>query len=292
MTYTVAALYRFMTIADAPSLRLRLKAAFTPLDICGSLLVATEGINGTLAGSAGSIDAMIAILKKETGLSRDEVKFSTSVEKPFNRLKVRLKKEIVTLRQGAAGDPTMRVGTYVTPQEWDALIASDDVLLLDTRNSYETRMGIFKNAVDPNIESFTQFADYVRTQLDPARHKKVAMYCTGGIRCEKASAFMLAEGFEQVYHLQGGILKYLEDIPPDNSSWEGACYVFDKRMGVGHGLKEMGYSMCFCCGGALTPQDRAHPLYEEGVSCASCHASSSADDKMRFRTRQQQMTQQ
>ncbi len=288
MQYKVAALYQFTPIADCAALRDRLRDAFAPLDLCGTLLLAPEGINGTLAGSASAIGGMLAVLAAETGLPLAEVKFSTATEKPFNKLKLRLKREIITFNQPQA-DPNMRVGTYVRPQNWNALIDDPDVTVLDTRNLYETAIGTFKNALDPQIAQFTDFADYVRTHLDPAKHKKIAMFCTGGIRCEKASAFMLAEGFAEVYHLKGGILKYLEDVPPEQSRWQGACYVFDKRVAVEHGLKTGAYSMCFCCGYPLTAADQQHDQYEAGVSCAYCFSQSSDADKARFRTRQRQM---
>jgi UPF0176 protein len=286
-TYTIAALYRFVSIEDVPSLQIELKNAFSLAGICGTLLIASEGINGTLAGSASAIEEMLGILEQKTGLKRDEVKFSYSEEKPFQKLKVRQKKEIITFRQLEA-DPNIRVGQYVEPKDWNDLIAQPDIIVLDTRNVYETMVGTFKNAGDPKIEIFTQFADFVRGHLSPEKHKKIAMFCTGGIRCEKASAFMLAEGYEEVYHLKGGILKYLEEIPPEESQWEGACYVFDRRMAVGHGLKTGKHSMCYSCGYALTSEDKEHPHYEEGVSCAYCHNKTSSTDKERFRTRHQQ----
>jgi len=289
MHYTIAALYRFVSLQDIPSLRVELLARFQALGLCGSLLLAPEGVNGTLAGDEASIDAMLDILKQITGLPREDVKFSSSEEKPFNRLKIRLKREIVTFKQPEA-DPTKRVGTYVQAEDWNALTDDPEVVVLDTRNSYETMIGTFAGAEVPPIDSFTEFATYVRAKLDPKRHKKIAMYCTGGIRCEKASSFMLAEGFEEVYHLKGGILKYLEEVPEAASKWNGECYVFDRRMAVGHGLTTGRYSMCFNCGNPLNEQDREHPFYEDGVSCASCHATTSAEDKARFRTRHRQMT--
>jgi UPF0176 protein len=290
MSYHVAAFYRFVQILDPAALQTQLRAALAPWpSLCGSLLIAPEGINGTLAGQDDAIDRLLDILAESTGLSRADVKFSTAPSKPFSKLKLRLKREIITFKQPQA-DPTRLAGTYVTPQDWNALLADPDVTVLDTRNLYETAIGSFKGAQNPNIECFTEFADYVRTQLDPAREKKIAMFCTGGIRCEKASAFMRAEGFADVYHLQGGILKYLEEVPPAESQWQGACYVFDKRVAVGHGLSTGDYHMCFCCGYPLTATDTTHAHYEAGVSCAWCYAQSSAADKARFRTRQHQMT--
>ncbi len=289
MTYNVAALYQFVAIPDTAALRLSLKEAFAPLDICGTLLVAPEGINGTLAGRGDAIEKMLAILNEKTGLPRDAVKFSTAPEKPFNRLKIRLKRELITFNQPHA-DPNTLAGTYVEAQDWNKLISDPDVVVLDTRNRYETVIGVFDKALDPQIDKFTDFAEYVKQNLDATKHKKIAMYCTGGIRCEKASAYMRAEGFEEVYHLKGGILKYLETIPADESKWQGECYVFDKRMAVGHGLTTGNYSMCFCCGYPLSAEDKKHPAFEEGVSCAHCHADSSEEDKQRFRARHQRMT--
>ena len=288
MAYTVAALYRFVALPDVPALRQTLLQACADLNLCGSLLLAPEGINGTIAGSAESIERVLEILHQHTGLSRDEIKFSTAPEKPFQRFKIRLKREIVTFKQDSA-DPTIRVGTRVAPQDWNALLDDPDMVVLDTRNVYETMIGSFERAHDPRIQTFTEFADYVRTHLNPEQHKKIAMFCTGGIRCEKASAFMLAEGFDTVYHLQGGILKYLEEIPPESSKWNGECYVFDRRVAVGHGLTTGRYGMCFCCGYPMTEADKTNPLYEDGVSCAHCHSRTSAEDKARYRARHQQV---
>jgi UPF0176 protein len=286
--FKIAALYRFTPQADIPALRALLRAEFEALGIKGTILLAPEGINGTIAGTPAALDEAVRLLIAHTGLHAEDVKYSFADTAPFLRLKIREKPEIVTLRQPQA-DPCKQVGTYVAPQDWNALITDPDVLVLDTRNIYETKIGIFKGAVDPKIETFTQFVEFVRRELDPKRQKKIAMFCTGGIRCEKASSFMLHEGFEEVYHLKGGILKYLEDVPEQNSLWQGECYVFDRRMGVGHGLSVGQHSMCYCCGYPLSPEDRAHVLYEEGVSCAHCHATTSADDKQRYRMRQSQM---
>ena len=287
MPYTIAAFYRFTPIGDAEALQLELKQRLTLLDLCGTLLVAPEGINGTLAGTKGAIDAMLEMLRGATGLPREEVKFSEAAEKPFNRLKIRLKREIITFHKPDA-DPSVQVGTRVAAKDWNALIVAPDVLLLDTRNRYETRLGSFEEAVDPGIEQFSDFADFVRQNLDETRHQKVAMFCTGGIRCEKASSFMLQEGFSEVYHLKGGILKYLEEISAPDSRWRGDCYVFDHRMAVGQGLSTGRYEMCFSCGEALTAADRLEPQFEEGVSCPLCYERTSQADKARFRMRHSQ----
>jgi UPF0176 protein len=233
--YIVAAFYRFTPLADAAACRDAYQRALTPLDLCGTVLVAPEGINGMMAGRPDAIETMLSILHAQTGLLRQEVRFSLARDKPFDRLKIRLKREIITFNQPAA-DPALRPGAYVAPQDWNRLLDDPAVTLLDTRNRYETAIGTFAKAHDPQIERFTDFAAYVRANLDPAEDKKIAMYCTGGIRCEKAAAFMRAEGFAEVYHLQGGILRYLAEIPEAESRWQGECYVFDKRVAVGHGL--------------------------------------------------------
>lgn len=288
MTYHVAAFYRFTPVADPAALRADLKARWVTLDLCGSLLIAHEGINSTMAGSREALQQVLSDLHQAVGLTHEEVKWSLADVKPFNRLKIRLKKEIVTLGQPDV-DPTKKVGTYVEPENWNDLIKDPEVLVLDTRNTYETRIGIFKGAVDPNIATFRGFADYVEANLDPQKHKKVAMFCTGGIRCEKASSYMLQKGFETVYHLKGGILKYLETIPEQQSLWEGACYVFDHRMGVEHGLSSGNFMMCFSCGEALSHEDQQHPLFEDGVACAHCYHKTSDADKARFRERHRQI---
>jgi UPF0176 protein len=269
MTYKVAALYRFVPVTDLETHQAAIKAFEETYDLCGTILIAPEGINGTIGSSNGGVDAVLSYLDNHFEIMRGEVKFSESSKRPFLRYKVRIKKEIVTLRQPQA-DPSKVVGTYVEPENWNSLIADPEVLLLDTRNDYETKIGIFEGAVDPNIKTFTEFVDYVRENLDPQKHKKVAMFCTGGIRCEKASSFMLAEGFEEVYHLKGGILKYLETVSTDESKWNGECFVFDRRVGIGHGLTEGTAKICYGCRATLTPEDREHPLFEEGIKCHQC----------------------
>ncbi len=269
MNYKVAAFYRFVPLTDLQADQAWTKDLCLQNNICGTILLAPEGVNSTIAGFPEQMDHVIAQLDARFGISKGELKFSHASEKPFNRMKVRLKKEIITMRQPEA-DPSKKVGTYVAPKDWNNVISQDDVLLLDTRNTYETKIGIFKNAVDPKIEVFTEFVDYVRENLDPKKHKKVAMFCTGGIRCEKASSFMLNEGFEEVYHLKGGILQYLEDVPAEESLWDGECYVFDRRTSVGHGLQEGPYANCYGCGNPITAEDKLQPSYEAGVSCPNC----------------------
>jgi UPF0176 protein len=232
VSYTIAALYRFVSLPAPDALQEELRATFVGSDLRGTLLIANEGVNGTLAGSSAIIDQLLALLADRVGLDRADVKFSYAEERPFKRLKFKIKAEIIAFRK-ACVDPT-QAGSYVRPQDWNALIADGEVLLLDTRNSYETELGTFAGATAPDTATFSDFVSYVRESLDPAKHRKVAMFCTGGIRCEKASAFMLQEGFEEVFHLQGGILKYLEEVPTESSKWRGECYIFDDRTTVGH----------------------------------------------------------
>ena len=230
--YTVAAYYRFFPLADPAALRTALRAAFADTDLLGTTLIAPEGINGTMAASAETIDRLLEFLGEHACLVHAEVKFSTSEAAPFRRLKFKLKREIITFR-GAAVDPS-RPGMYVEPLAWNELVSSPDVLVLDTRNMYETEIGTFAGAVAPPLATFSDFAAYVCAHLDPEKHRRVAMFCTGGIRCEKASAYMLQQGFPEVYHLKGGILRYLEEVPAERSQWQGECYIFDERVSVGH----------------------------------------------------------
>jgi UPF0176 protein len=241
MPYKVAAFYQFAALPDFRELREPLRAICAELDLKGSVLLAHEGINGTLAGSAEAITALVEEMQFGTlfggRLDNLELKFSQGSAMPFQRLKIRLKKEIVTLGDTAT-DPTRQVGIYVDPADWNALIATPDTVVIDTRNAFEVAMGTFPGAVDPGIQSFGQFKDFAARHLDPAKHRKVAMFCTGGIRCEKASAYLLARGFSEVYHLKGGILRYLEGVPEAESRWRGECFVFDDRVALGHGLRE------------------------------------------------------
>jgi UPF0176 protein len=241
MTYKVAALYQFVPLPDFRELKDPLHKLCLDLGIRGTLLLAHEGINGTVAGSNEAIDGLMAELRDgalfKGRLDNLELKYSTASEMPFQRMKVRLKNEIVTLGDPQT-DPLRRVGTYVTPAEWNRLLEEPGIVLLDTRNDFEVEMGTFEGAVDPRIKRFGEFKDFVKNELDPKQHKKVAMFCTGGIRCEKASSYMLAQGFEEVFHLKGGILKYLEEVPETESRWNGGCFVFDERVALSHGLVE------------------------------------------------------
>lgn len=287
-TLVVAALYHFAALPDYREIRARLLAVAEAADIKGSLLLAEEGINGTISGTREGIDQVLNWLRADPRLAGLEHKESGSEGHPFYRLKIKLKKEIVTL--GVPGvDPTRNVGTYVDPKDWNAIISDPDTIVLDTRNDYEVKIGTFKGALDPETRSFREFPAYVREHLDPTRHKKVAMFCTGGIRCEKASSFMLNEGFDQVYHLKGGILKYLEQVPAEQSLWQGECFVFDHRVGVTHGLQEGDAEMCFGCRRPVTAEDRASPLYAVGTCCPWCHDRLTPDQRQRFAERQKQI---
>lgn len=283
----VAALYEFATLDDYQTMQPKLLAHCVEHGLMGTLLLAEEGINGTVAGSRAGIDALIAYLHADDRLAGLEHKESFANEMPFTRMKVKLKKEIVTL--GVAGiDPNQSVGTYVKPEDWNAIISDPDVVLLDTRNGYEVDIGTFKGAIDPHTTTFREFPQYVSDHLDPAKHKKVAMFCTGGIRCEKASSLMKQRGFEQVYHLQGGILKYLETVPVEESLWQGECFVFDQRIAVGHGLALSDYHQCHGCRHPISPEDMQSEKYQKGVSCPHCYDSMTEEKRQRFSERQKQ----
>jgi len=284
----VSALYKFVTLENYRQCREPLLDACLAAGTKGTLLLAHEGINGTIAGTRTAVDAVLDYLRSDPRLADLEHKESFDDHMPFHRMKVKLKKEIVTM--GVEGvDPNLVVGTYVKPKQWNALIADPEVLLLDTRNDYECSIGSFKGAIDPKTENFRDFPEYVGQNLDPQKHKKVAMFCTGGIRCEKASAFMLQQGFEEVYHLQGGILKYLEEVESAESAWEGECFVFDNRVSVNHALEKGQYDQCFGCRHPITKEDTLSGHYEKGVCCPHCFESLTQDQRTRFRERQKQI---
>jgi UPF0176 protein len=269
MTQVVATFYKFVKLPDFAEKRDSLLAYCQTQEIKGTILLAAEGINGTIAGSRQAIDSVLAVLRSDPRLADLEHKESHADSAPFDRIKVRLKKEIVTIGLPEI-DPSDRVGTYVSPQEWNALISDPEVTLIDTRNDYEVSIGTFKGAQNPNTASFRQFPDYVLNHLEPSQHKKVALFCTGGIRCEKASSFMKSQGFQEVYHLKGGILKYLEDVPEEESLWQGECFVFDRRVAVTHGLALGTHEMCHSCGHPISESDKTSPDYQEGISCPYC----------------------
>ena len=283
----VAALYKFANLHDYQEMQPLVLDYCIRQALFGTLLLAQEGINGTVAGTQAGIDALITFLKMDSRFFDLEHKVSYADEMPFTRMKVKLKKEIVTL--GVAGiNPNETVGTYVAPEDWNALISDPDVILIDTRNGYECDIGTFRGAIDPQTTSFREFPAYIKKTMNPAKHRKVAMFCTGGIRCEKASAFMLKQGYEEVYHLRGGILKYLEQIPPEKSLWEGECFVFDQRISVGQGLKVGEYEQCHGCRHPVSPEERASMHFVEGVSCPHCFSSLSEAKRSRFTERQKQ----
>lgn len=285
---TVAALYRFVPLDDFVQLQEPFQQQLEKLEVRGTLLLASEGINGTVAGSDAAIQSLIDFLRSDARLEALEVKYSHCDSMPFKRSRVRLKKEIVTMGVEDI-DPLDAVGTYVEPENWNALIADPDVVVIDTRNDYEVAIGSFKGAVNPETQSFRELPEFVRDNLDPMDHKKVAMFCTGGIRCEKSTALLKQMGFDEVYHLRGGILKYLETIPEEESQWEGDCFVFDGRVSVGHGLKESDHVMCFGCGWPVTVEGQQQPEFIPGVQCGHCAGTITEEQKKRFAERQRQI---
>ncbi len=286
--YIVAAMYKFVRLPDFELIQPKLLAFCREQNIKGTLLLAEEGINGTVVGSRKAIDALLDFLKSDQRLSTLEHKESLSEELPFHRMKVKLKKEIVTMGQPnikPIEDPKVRVD----PKDWNALISDPDVLLIDTRNEYEYQIGSFKNAVSPDTTNFREFPDYVKQKLNPEKNKKVAMFCTGGIRCEKASAYMIEQGFEEVYQLNGGILKYLEEVSTDESLWEGECFVFDSRVSVDHELAEGSYHQCFACRRPISDEEMQSKDYVEGVSCPRCINETTEEQRINFAERQKQV---
>jgi UPF0176 protein len=286
--YLTAALYKFVSLPDYKALQPLILNACIQHNIKGTLLLALEGINGTIAGSPADIQAVLTYLRQDPRLHDLEHKESYADQHPFYRMKVKLKKEIVTM--GVEGiNPNDVVGTYVKPEDWNALISDPDVIVLDTRNDYEVHIGTFKGAVDPKTTTFREFPKFVEQTLDNTKHKKVAMFCTGGIRCEKASSYMKQQGFEEVYHLQGGILKYLETVPKEQSMWEGECFVFDQRVAVKHGLEVGEYDQCYACRMPLSPEELSSPQYVPGISCPHCHDKTSEEKKAALTERQKQV---
>ena len=285
----VVALYRFTSFEDPAALRGPLAQTCCSLGVKGTLLLAPEGINGTIAGTDLAIDGALAAIRALPGCAELEHKESRAATMPFHRMKVRLKREIVTMGEPRV-DPVGQVGAYVAPEEWNALVADPEVVLIDTRNAYEVAVGTFEGAVDPQTESFRDFPRWFREHRDEllAGKSKVAMFCTGGIRCEKATALLRAEGVNDVYHLKGGILKYLETVPETDSRWNGECFVFDQRVAVGHGLAPGSHALCHACRMPVSVADQASPLYEEGVSCPACYHQRSDEDRTRYAERHRQ----
>jgi UPF0176 protein len=287
-SFKIIAFYCFARLGEAQTLQDPLKRLCLSAGVKGIVLLAAEGINGTLAGPPAGMDAVMAGIRALTGLSDLNEKISFAEKRPFMRLKIRLKSEIVTIGDTSV-DPLTHVGTYVTPQDWNALISDPETLVIDTRNAYEVALGTFEGAIDPKTRHFGDFPSYVHARLDPARHKKVAMFCTGGIRCEKASSLLLREGFPQVYHLKGGILSYLEQVNPDDSLWSGSCFVFDERVAVGHGLVPQPVLLCQNCSAVISADEIKSPLYEPGVCCSACSETMNPVQRASARERQRQM---
>lgn len=269
MCMLVATFYKFVSLPDYAELRSSILERCQAQHLRGTILLAQEGINGTLAGSRDAIHTVLSYLRQDARFADLTVKQAQSDSQLFDRMKVKLKKEIVTLGCPEA-DPTQQVGAYVKPKDWNELISDPEVTVIDVRNQFEVSIGSFRNAIDPKTASFRQFPDYVQSELDPTQHKKVALFCTGGIRCEKASSYLLSQGFEAVYHLEGGILNYLEEVPPENSLWQGECFVFDQRVAVTHGLNDGSYQLCQACGHPLSQADQASSQYHPGESCPYC----------------------
>ena len=294
MSVLVAAFYRFAALDGLPDLQRELGDLAAAEGVSGTILLAAEGVNGTIAGADAGVQALLARLRQVAGLERLEAKFSRSEIEAFHRLKVRLKREIVTM-----GEPQVSpylasaVGTHVPPGQWDALISDPDTLVIDTRNAYEVAIGSFEGAIDPGTATFREFPQWVERELRPLVEQRqpraIAMFCTGGIRCEKATAYLQQQGFAGVHHLEGGILRYLEEIPEPLSSWRGECFVFDKRVAVNHQLEPGEHSVCHACGLPLSPADRALASYVAGVSCRHCLERFSDADRQRFAERQRQM---
>jgi len=286
--FRVAALYRFARLDAFEALRAPLAAFCCGRGIKGTLLLAHEGVNGTVAGSEADIAALVEHLEAIDGLAGLEIKYSSAAEMPFHRMKVRLKREIVTMGVGDL-DPATSAGTYVAPADWNALISQPDTIVIDTRNAYEVSIGTFKGAVDPATASFRAFPAWVEAHRAELEGRKVAMFCTGGIRCEKATAYVKSLGFEDVFHLKGGILKYLEEVPPEQSLWQGECFVFDERVSVSHGLAEGEAQLCRACRHPLTGSDLTSPKFAAGVSCPHCFDARSDEDRRRYAERQRQV---
>ena len=285
----VAAIYKFVRLEDCAAMREPLLAQCNKLDISGTLLLAAEGINGTIAGTRAGIDKILKYLRSDPRLADLEHKESAAEQQPFYRMKVKLKNEIVTM--GVPGiNPTEQAGQYVKPEDWNALISDPEVLLIDTRNDYEVDVGTFKGAINPRTTTFREFPEYVKKNINPQKKPRVAMFCTGGRRCEKASAYMLQQGFAEVYHLQGGILKYLENVPAEESLWQGECFVFDQRVAVGQGLAPGHYELCYGCSRPINSEEKASPKYQAGISCPHCYDALTPEKRAAAMERQKQVT--
>ena len=286
--FLTCALYKFVSLPEFEILQAPLQKVMSENNVFGTLLLASEGINGTISGLPSDVGEVMSWLQQQPQLDSIDQKHSYHSEIPFYRTKVKLKKEIVTM--GVEGiDPKQVVGTYVKPKDWNALISDPDVTVVDTRNDYEVEIGTFKNAIDPETKTFRDFPDWAKENLDPDKHKKVAMFCTGGIRCEKSTAYMKEQGFDEVYHLEGGILKYLEEVPKDQTLWQGECFVFDNRVAVDHDLKRGSYDQCHACRMPITELEKESEFYQPGLACHHCHDVVEDDRKARFAERQKQV---
>ena len=283
----IAALYRFVRLDNYESLRQPLLDFMLDKQVRGTLLLAAEGINGTIAGNGAAIESLLDYLRQDDRLRDLDYKLSFDEEMPFYRSRVKLKREIVTM--GVEDIDPAQGGTYVDACDWNELIDDPEVMLIDTRNAYESAIGSFAGAIHPQTASFREFPDYAKQNLDPGKHRKVAMFCTGGIRCEKSTAYLRQQGFDEVYHLRGGILQYLEEVPQEESRWRGECFVFDNRVSVNHALEKGSYDQCHACRLPITDEDKHSELYQPGVSCPACHDSHSEDEKKRFREREKQV---
>ena len=283
----IAALYRFVRLDNFAELRQPLLQVMLDNQIRGTLLLAAEGINGTVAGAATAVEQLLDYLRQDDRLRGFECKFSSDATMPFYRSRVKLKREIVTM--GVEDIDPANGGHYVTPADWNELINDPEVTLIDTRNDYETAIGSFANAIQPKTKSFRDFPAYVKQNLDPQKHRKVAMFCTGGIRCEKSTAYLRQQGFDEVYHLKGGILNYLEQVPKAESMWKGECFVFDNRVSVNHSLDKGSFDQCHACRLPITDTDKTSQKYQPGVSCPACYDSKSSSDRSRFREREKQV---
>lgn len=288
MAWAIATFYKFAPLSEPGALRVELLARCLGWGLRGTILLASEGLNATVAGDQLSLDALLAWLHSHPEIGPFPHQASTTAGAPFDRMKVKLKREIVTLGRPEVNPAKQAVGTYVDSQAWNQMITDPDVVVIDARNDFEVELGTFEGAVNPQTQSFRDLPDYVASHLDPAWHKKVAMFCTGGIRCEKATAYLLGQGFEQVYHLQGGILNYLRTVPETESLWQGDCFVFDDRVAVDHHLAPTDHELCLGCGHPISPAAKAAPEYEAGISCPHCYTALTPEKRSRLEARQRQ----
>ncbi|PSR16834.1 hypothetical protein C8255_15770 [filamentous cyanobacterium CCP3] len=286
MAWVIATFYKFVPLSEPGALRVELLDRCLGWGLRGTILLASEGLNATVAGDRQGIDQLLEWLHQHAEIGEFAHQESTTDKAPFERMKVKLKREIVTLGRPEVNPAQQEVGTYIHPQDWNQVITDPDVVLIDARNDFEVELGTFKGAANPQTQSFRDLPDYVATHLDPGQHKKVAMFCTGGIRCEKATAYLRSQGFEQVYHLQGGILNYLKTVPETDSLWQGDCFVFDDRVAVDHQLSPTDYELCLGCGHPVSPAEQAAPEYEAGISCPHCYAELTPEKRSRLEARQ------